>query len=168
MKTNIFKAFVAIFAIFIGANADSLKSPNAASSDMTEHLQNAKKQYDALLNMYFDTSAEFFALTKRVDSSSQEAQDAIKSGMAEATKVGTIVKNIKDMETQLSLAYDKMDAAFKEEDSPKQEERFENAQSNYKSLLIQYIALLNQSATSLKQIKGAIEKSIATLKKYDK
>ena len=140
MKSKIFKALVAFVVIFVCVNADSLKTPNYA--DKTERLAEAIKQYDALLNAYFDISAEFFALTKRVDSSSTEAQSAIKNGMAEATKVGAIVKRIKDMESADNV--------------------------NHKSSQNQYITLLNQSTAELKQIKGAIEKSIATLKKYDK
>ena len=166
MKTKIFKALVAFVAIFVCVNADSLKTPNYA--DKTERLAEAIKQYNALLNAYFDISAEFFALTKRVDSSSTEAQNAIKIGMAEATKVGAIVKNKEDRDTQISLAYEEVDMAFKEEDSPERKKRFENAHNNFQSLIKQHITLLNQSTAELKQIKSVIEKSIATLKKYDK
>lgn len=166
MKSKIFKALVAFVAIFVCVNADNLKTPNYA--DKTERLAEAIKQYNALLNAYFDISAEFFALTKRVDSSSTEAQNAIKSGMAEATKVGAIVKNKEDRDTQISLAYEEVDMAFKEEDSPERKKRFENAHNNFQSLIKQHITLLNQSTAELKQIKSVIEKSIATLKKYDK
>lgn len=153
MEFKVFKkiAFVAIFALF-SANADDLQN---ISDIERKDLQEAKNQYDALLNVYFDISAEFFALTKRVDSSSTEAQGAIKNGMAEATKVGAIVKSVKDMETSLNLAHKKAQSA-------KTAKQF-----NYESLQNKYLALLKQYSLEIQQITNAIKKSTATLQKYE-
>lgn len=150
-KKIVFVAFVAIFALF-SANADDLQN---ISDIERKDLQEAKNQYDALLNVYFDISAEFFALTKRVDSSSTEAQGAIKNGMAEATKVGAIVKSVKDMESSLNLAHKKAQSAKTAK------------QSNYESLQNKYLALLKQYSLEIQQITNAIKKSTATLQKYE-
>lgn len=175
---------VSLFMVFtiLSANANNLhgKTPNSTleSSDkinqIQKELQDAKEKYDIALNMYFDISAEFFALTKHVNSETNEVSTAIKNGMTEAIKVGKIVKNMKDMETQIEVEYTNLQKALNDMNSPN---KMKSAQATkqlkitvdkYESLKNKSLEFTNQSIANLNQITATMKSTNVALKKYVK